>query len=205
MALVTCPDCQAQISDAAPACPRCGRPAQAAFQTGWQAASVPEERVLFHDATVTVTNVRAIVRQKTTYAMSNVTSVRELVEQRPPALVCSSLASRATRASHPVARSSTSAAMALANACSTTSPQAENSASPFVVFRRLFRVVYATIDDARRTRRWVFDPPLLHKFAVVSRSCKDQAFAKPHLPRCPESHGVWGCVTRPVRSGRFST
>ena len=26
MALVTCPDCQAQISDAAPACPKCGRP-----------------------------------------------------------------------------------------------------------------------------------------------------------------------------------
>jgi hypothetical protein len=26
MALVTCPDCQNSISDAAPACPRCGRP-----------------------------------------------------------------------------------------------------------------------------------------------------------------------------------
>ena len=30
MALVTCPDCQAQISDAAPACPKCGRPMAAA-------------------------------------------------------------------------------------------------------------------------------------------------------------------------------
>lgn len=26
MALIMCPDCQAQVSDAAPACPRCGRP-----------------------------------------------------------------------------------------------------------------------------------------------------------------------------------
>ena len=26
MALVTCPDCAAQVSDAAPACPKCGRP-----------------------------------------------------------------------------------------------------------------------------------------------------------------------------------
>lgn len=30
MALTTCPDCQVQISDAAPACPRCGRPMHAA-------------------------------------------------------------------------------------------------------------------------------------------------------------------------------
>lgn len=27
MALIECPDCGAQISDAAPACPHCGRPA----------------------------------------------------------------------------------------------------------------------------------------------------------------------------------
>ena len=26
MPLITCPDCQAQVSDAAPSCPRCGRP-----------------------------------------------------------------------------------------------------------------------------------------------------------------------------------
>jgi len=26
MALVTCPDCSSQVSDAAPACPKCGRP-----------------------------------------------------------------------------------------------------------------------------------------------------------------------------------
>jgi len=30
MALITCPDCQAQVSDAAPACPKCGRPMAAA-------------------------------------------------------------------------------------------------------------------------------------------------------------------------------
>lgn len=29
MALITCPDCQASISDAAPACPKCGRPMHA--------------------------------------------------------------------------------------------------------------------------------------------------------------------------------
>jgi hypothetical protein len=28
MALVTCPDCKAEISDAAPACPKCGRRAR---------------------------------------------------------------------------------------------------------------------------------------------------------------------------------
>ena len=26
MALITCPDCKTEISDAAPACPKCGRP-----------------------------------------------------------------------------------------------------------------------------------------------------------------------------------
>jgi hypothetical protein len=26
MPLITCPDCQTQVSDAAPACPKCGRP-----------------------------------------------------------------------------------------------------------------------------------------------------------------------------------
>lgn len=30
MPLITCPDCQAEISDAAPACPRCGRPSTVA-------------------------------------------------------------------------------------------------------------------------------------------------------------------------------
>jgi len=29
MALITCPDCQKQISDQAPTCPHCGRPMQA--------------------------------------------------------------------------------------------------------------------------------------------------------------------------------
>lgn len=30
MALITCPDCQKQVSDQAPACPNCGRPIAAA-------------------------------------------------------------------------------------------------------------------------------------------------------------------------------
>lgn len=40
MPLITCPDCSAQISDAAPACPRCGRPAAT---TPWaQPAASPD-------------------------------------------------------------------------------------------------------------------------------------------------------------------
>jgi hypothetical protein len=38
--------------------------------------------------------------------------------------------------------------------------RSRNLALPFVALRRLFRVVYATIDDVWRTRRWVFDPPV---------------------------------------------
>jgi hypothetical protein len=48
------------------------------------AASGPmSEAVLFQDALVTVSNARMIVRQKTTYAMANITSVREFVEPKP--------------------------------------------------------------------------------------------------------------------------
>jgi hypothetical protein len=84
MALVTCPDCQAQISDAAPSCPRCGRPAQDARPIAVRPPATPgDERILFKDETVTVTNVRAIVQKNTTYAMANITSVREFVEPRP--------------------------------------------------------------------------------------------------------------------------
>ena len=84
MALVTCPDCKSEISDAAPACPKCGRPATVQPAT---AVAVPNdqgvERILFQDATVKITNVRAIIHGKQTYAMSNVTSVNEFVEPRP--------------------------------------------------------------------------------------------------------------------------
>ncbi|WP_437306109.1 zinc-ribbon domain-containing protein [Sorangium sp. So ce388] len=34
MPLVQCPDCQAQISDAAPTCPKCGRPMVAPKSVG---------------------------------------------------------------------------------------------------------------------------------------------------------------------------
>ena len=40
MALATCPDCAAQVSDAAPACLRCGRPLPAAAAQAWRAAAV---------------------------------------------------------------------------------------------------------------------------------------------------------------------
>lgn len=33
--LITCPDCSAQVSDTAPHCPRCGRPAHAQPVTGF--------------------------------------------------------------------------------------------------------------------------------------------------------------------------
>jgi hypothetical protein len=82
MPLITCPDCHNQVSDAAPACPKCGRPAQSVSTVG-PATSPAEERVLFEDQTVKVTNVRAIIQQKTTYAMANVTSVKEFVEPKP--------------------------------------------------------------------------------------------------------------------------
>jgi len=34
MALITCPDCAQQISDAAPTCPHCGRPSASATALG---------------------------------------------------------------------------------------------------------------------------------------------------------------------------
>ena len=87
MALVTCSDCQAQVSDQAPACPRCGRP-----QTPGRPVEVAHvqrdapaaEQTLFQDVHVTVTNIRAIL-SGVTYAMANVTSVREFVEPKPAA------------------------------------------------------------------------------------------------------------------------
>ena len=93
MALITCPDCKAEISDAAPACPRCGRPAAAAASAprsnarGAGVQTETAERVLFEDSAVTVTNVRVLVNATgTTFATANITSVREFVEPRPPGL-----------------------------------------------------------------------------------------------------------------------
>jgi hypothetical protein len=60
-------------------------PVQPAYQQ--MAPPQPQgEVVLFQDATVTVTNMRAIV-PGVTYAMANVTSVREFIEPRPRVLV----------------------------------------------------------------------------------------------------------------------
>jgi type IV pilus assembly protein PilA len=41
MALVTCPDCGTQVSDQAPACPRCARPLQGMQQQGMQQGMQP--------------------------------------------------------------------------------------------------------------------------------------------------------------------
>jgi len=83
MPLIICSDCGAQISELAPACPRCGRPQRTATAGAQSSNAMPTEQILFQDNLVTVTTVRAIVRQNTTYAMSNLTSVREFVEPRP--------------------------------------------------------------------------------------------------------------------------
>ncbi|WP_394846992.1 DUF6232 family protein [Pendulispora brunnea] len=82
MPLIFCPDCAAQVSDAAPACPRCGRPHEGA-KTQHVPLQASNERILFQDRSVTVTNLRLVVGKDTTYAMSNITSVRELVQPRP--------------------------------------------------------------------------------------------------------------------------
>lgn len=91
MPLIECPDCHAQISDAAPACPRCGRPAVApppmAFAPPPAQPERMAERVIFEDPTVRVTTVRAVFLGAQTYAMSNVTSVSAFVEPRPPVLI----------------------------------------------------------------------------------------------------------------------
>ncbi|WP_394840368.1 DUF6232 family protein [Pendulispora rubella] len=78
-----CPDCSAQVSDTAPACPRCGRPNAKAIAPYGSPQTSSNEQTLFQDRLVTVTNVRLIIGQDTTYAMSNITSVRELVQPRP--------------------------------------------------------------------------------------------------------------------------
>jgi hypothetical protein len=41
MALITCVDCNSQISDAAPACPKCGRPVRSPARVGKGGTSVP--------------------------------------------------------------------------------------------------------------------------------------------------------------------
>lgn len=79
MALVTCPDCGRQVSDAAPSCPGCGRPIGSHVVAPAQTA----ETVLLQDGAVTVSNTRVIVQPHTTYAMANITSVREFVDPKP--------------------------------------------------------------------------------------------------------------------------
>jgi hypothetical protein len=91
MALITCPDCEASISDAAPACPKCGRPMHTARPQAPplppRAAPPPQERVLLENDQVTVTSARVVDHQKkTTYAMSNITSVSEFVEPVPASI-----------------------------------------------------------------------------------------------------------------------
>jgi hypothetical protein len=52
----------------------------------------PSETVLFEDAAVTVTTAHTVIRQNTSYAVSNITSVEEFVERAPSALATGGLA-----------------------------------------------------------------------------------------------------------------
>lgn len=48
MALVQCPDCGAEVSDAAPACPRCGRPS--AWQQPQPQWAPPPPQIIYQQA-----------------------------------------------------------------------------------------------------------------------------------------------------------
>lgn len=79
MALVTCPDCEAQISDAAPACINCGKPMSVSgppTATAATLATSPQEKIFFDRNGVKVTSARFIVGTRT-YAMQGVTSVKQ--------------------------------------------------------------------------------------------------------------------------------
>ncbi len=81
MALIACPDCKREVSDSAQSCLGCGLPLAAV-----RGSPSPQggERVYFQDARVTVTGARAMLGG-TTYAMANITSVKEFVEIPSPA------------------------------------------------------------------------------------------------------------------------
>lgn len=87
MALIPCPECATQVSERAPACPKCGVPiAGARSQSGAGSAgdrlSPPSGEVTYYtdQLGVRVTNSRAMFGSKT-YSMANVSSVNLLVER----------------------------------------------------------------------------------------------------------------------------
>jgi hypothetical protein len=61
MALIRCPDCNNEISDAAPSCPTCGRPKSLASASVGSAS----EAILLQDGSVTVTSQRVTVGGET--------------------------------------------------------------------------------------------------------------------------------------------
>jgi hypothetical protein len=80
MALTVCPDCSAEVSDRAPACPKCGSPIAAAAAAPTQSAQTSpplpaHERVLLSEGYVSVSTSRFVVGSQT-YPMANVSSVK---------------------------------------------------------------------------------------------------------------------------------
>lgn len=49
MPLIACPDCQTHVSDAAPACPRCGRPIAAQWQQQRPVPVQPPPKTMLND------------------------------------------------------------------------------------------------------------------------------------------------------------
>ena len=80
MPLISCPDCGTEVSDRAPACPRCGAPiaapaAPAAPPPIAPPSLSPAERVFLQEGHVSVSSARFVVGAQT-YPMANVSSVK---------------------------------------------------------------------------------------------------------------------------------
>lgn len=72
MALVSCTECNNEISDKADSCPRCGAPTKVLSQPSPR----QEDQVFFNERGVLVTGSRFVLPGNRTFAMSGVTAVR---------------------------------------------------------------------------------------------------------------------------------
>lgn len=82
MALVACKECNGNVSTEAVACPHCGAPLQPPVPPLLPVQ--PNEKTIYSDNAVIVTNMRVIIGGAT-YALRNITSVKMLFT--PPRLV----------------------------------------------------------------------------------------------------------------------
>jgi hypothetical protein len=76
--LITCPDCARQVSDAAPACPGCGRPLANATAKG---AAGEEERTILDDPAVKVTTKRVTFAGGAMLPTAQITTVQPFVDR----------------------------------------------------------------------------------------------------------------------------